>query len=131
MRLTILLLISVLSHSTCNSQAIDCKKFKTGSFYYPSIPGKLSVRTDSIQKSYSDGQLQMIWKVKWLTDCKYEMTLDSILVENGINKKGDRIVATIYSTDENCYTASIVFYCEEIPEGEELPGGPLCISKEN
>ena len=113
----------------CNSQTLNCKKFKTGTFYYPSLREKISIRQDSIQESYTNGKLEMVWKVKWIDDCKYEMICDKILADNLPIKKGDRIVATIINTDENCYSASLIFYTAEYPEGEKLPGGTLCTKK--
>ena len=129
MRTILIFAISLILSITGNSQTLYCKKFKTGTFYYPGMSEKISIRKDSIQESYNNGKLEMIWKVNWINDCKYEMICDKILANNFLIKKGDRIVATIINTDENCYTASLIFYTAENPEGEMLPGGSLCIKK--
>jgi hypothetical protein len=115
--------------SLTSSSQTNCQKFRNGTFYYPDIPGKISVRKGSIQKSYNEGRLEMIWKVKWLSNCKFEMICEKILVDNNSIKRGDRIVANIIATDASCFTSELVFYSKEIPEGEKLPGGPLCIKK--
>ncbi len=122
--------MTILFCSTSNSQTVDCKKFRNGTFYYPGMPGKVSVRLDSIQKSYSNDKLEMIWRVKWITDCQYEMRCDLVLGDTSFVRRGDRIVANIINADENCFTASLVYYTPENPMGEKLPGGPLCIKRE-
>ena len=116
---------------TGNSQTLECKKFKTGKFYYPTIPNKISLRKDSTQESYNNGKLEMLWSVKWLNECEYEMTCKQILVDGPYPiKKGDRIVATIIKTEGDCFTTSLVFYNSENPGGQTIPAGEMCIKKD-
>jgi hypothetical protein len=120
----IAILISFKGHSQ-----IDCQKFRNGTFYYPGMPGKISIRTDSIQKSYNDGRLEMLWKVNWITECTYELVCQKMLVNTYTIRPGDRFIANIIATDDSCFTTSLIFYSKESPEGEKIPGGPLCIKK--
>lgn len=113
-----------------NSQTIDCNKFKEGAFYYPTLPNKVSVRKGAIQKSYNNDKLEMVWKVKWLNECEYELTCKRVLVHPYPIKKGDRIVATIVKTEEDCFTTTLLFYNQANPNGEKIPSGPMCIKKE-
>jgi hypothetical protein len=129
-----LLIISALL--TCfafasNAQTPDCQKFRSGKFYYPTLPGKISWRKDSIQESYNNGQLEMMWSVKWLSECEYELTCTKVLVDHPYPiKKGDRIVATIVKTEGDCFTTTLVVYNAENPQGQAVPGGDMCIRRE-
>ncbi|MDP2176338.1 MAG: hypothetical protein Q8K70_10565 [Bacteroidota bacterium] len=113
-----------------NSQALDCYKFKEGTFFYPTIPNGLSVRKNNIQKSYTNGKLTMIWKVKWISDCQYKMVCKKVLVKPFSIKKGDQIIATIISTDGNCYTTSVIYFNKENPKGIDYPNTEMCIKKD-
>lgn len=129
-RILITTLLSLCFALTATSQTVDCKKFKTGSFYYPNNSGKLSVRKESTQESYNNGKLEMLWDVKWLSDCKYEMTCTKILVDPFPLKVGDRIVTTITKTDGDCFTTSSVLYSTAFPDGSSPAVGDMCIKKE-
>lgn len=115
------------------SQTPDCQRFKDGSFYYPDLPGGLSVRKGNMQRSIHNGKLQMVWKVDWLDDCTYEMECKGVVPtdEDFPMKVGDRIIATIIETDEECYLTEIVIYNEESPEGEKVPNGIMCRQKDS
>jgi hypothetical protein len=130
MKIIATILIVSLFTLTCNSQELDCKKFKNGLFYYPTLPEKTSIRKDSIQESYNNGKLEMIWKVRWLTECEYEIICDKVLIESIPIRKGDRIVAKIVKTEGNCFTSELKFYNSENPEGLSFPAGELCIKKD-
>lgn len=112
------------------SQEPNCKRFKTGKFYYPDLPGKISLRKDSIQESYNNGNLEMIWKLRWLNDCEYELTCEKMFVDFNSYKTGDRIKATIIKTAENCFTTEIIFYNKENPQGLVGKTGEMCFVKE-
>jgi hypothetical protein len=127
MKIISIVVISLAISITSNSQSVDCKKFRNGTFYYPGMPEVSSIRKNSIQESYRDGNLEMRWKVNWISDCKYEMICEKVWTNSSPIRKGDRIVAVITHTEGNCYTASIIFYTAENPEGEILPAGQLCI----
>jgi hypothetical protein len=129
MRSIILLIIAVVFSFDSNAQ-VNCQKFKNGTFCYPSMPGKISVRKDSIQESYNDGRLEMLWKVNWLSECKYEMVCLKIFVDTYEIDVGDRIVAEIIETDESCFNTSLTVYPKGQTEGVIIPGGPMCIKKE-
>jgi hypothetical protein len=131
MRLLFFLLLSISAFAiSSKSQTLECNKFKSGKFYYPTIPDKISWRKDSVQESYNKGELEMIWKVKWINECKYELKCERVLLEPYLIKKGDRIVATITNTDEDCFTISLIFYNESNPQGKTIPGGDMCIKKD-
>jgi len=58
------------------AQEKKCSDFKIGKFTYsdPDYSDLITVRTDSLQTdSYPKMGWEMTSRVKWLTDCKYEM----------------------------------------------------------
>lgn len=123
-------LTGLLLALTSYSQTINCKKFIEGTFYYPTLPNKISIRKDSIQESYNNGKLEMVWKVKWLNECEYELTCQQVLVDPYPIKKNDKIVATIVQTEGDFFTTTIIFYNEDNPNGQPIPSGPMCVKKE-
>ena len=130
-KLTLVAFLFACISFSVQSQTPDCKKFKTGKFYYPALQGnKISLRKDSIQESYNDGKLEMVWKVKWLSECQYEMTCIQVVPDPYPIKVGDRIVATIIKTEGDCFTTSLMFYYAEKPEGVMIPPAEMCIKKD-
>ncbi len=128
MKSKILLFLMLFTFSlTLNAQDLKCNKFKSGRFYYPSLPGKISVMTDSITKSYNNGNLEMIWKVRWLSECKYELTCIEILNNNLKSKVGDRIEVTIIKIEGSCFYTSLMFYNSENPKGKSVPSSQICL----
>lgn len=125
-----LLLITILFTLTSYSQELNCEKFKNGLFYYPTLPGKTSLRKDSIQESYNNGKLEMIWKVSWLSECEYEITCNKVLNDSIPIKKGDRIVAKIIETEKECFTYTLKFYNSDNPQGVQYPSSVLCLKKD-
>lgn len=111
------------------SQTPDCIKFKTARFSYRGVPNKTSLRKDSTQESFNHGKLEMLWKIKWLSECQYEMTCEKMLVVNSPIEVGDRILATIIKTEGECYTASSTYYNKANPRGIINPEGKMCIVK--
>lgn len=105
----------------------NCEDFKVGEFVYPGNPNKLSVRKDSVQESYNNGKLEMLWSVKWINDCTYEMVCQKVFSENIPIKVGDRIVTTILETDSKCYKFSYIVYNAYYPNGFVSPeNGNMC-----
>src|SRR5690554_6938105 len=114
----------------CFSQS-ECHKLKNGKFYYPTMPSKKTIREKGIQKSYSEDKLEIIWKVKWLNDCKYVITCTEVLNNSIPVKAGDKIIVTILSFDENCYYSSLEIFDSTNPSGLELPNGPFPLCRED
>ena len=114
------LLISLL---TCCSflsiaQENDCRKFKTGRFGYPTLPGKVSLRNPATQESYNNGKLEMLWTVRWIDDCHYELILKKLYSdEYPMLRKGDRILCEIVSTEGECFTTRTTLFNAQFPDG--------------
>ena len=123
----ILVFTLCLLGSFAYSQKLDCIAFKNGKFAAPAFPNEYSIRKDSIEDCYMDGNLQTVWSVKWLIDCK----LEKICIKNfgsEYTKVGDRTISEIIYTDEDCVTLSILYFNEENPEGMNFTRG-LCLEK--
>lgn len=113
------------------SQEKNCQKFTNGDFLYPTLENKMTSRQDSIQKSYDNGKLEMVWKVTWNNPCEYDITCIEILNKNLDVALGDKIHVTIVSTEDNCYNSDLVVYNARFPEGFKIPNGPfpLCLKE--
>ncbi|WP_269224170.1 MULTISPECIES: hypothetical protein [Flavobacterium] len=122
--LILLLLVGAIGYS----QTLDCSKFKNIKAFNPDYPKKTFLIKGATQESYDNGILQMVWSVKWITDCQYEVTCTKKTVENQI-EVGDRIVMDIVSIDGDCFTLKRTFYCKNFPEGDIDPGSTYCLSK--
>jgi hypothetical protein len=110
------------------SQKLDCTKFKNGKFAAPAFPDEYAIRKDSIEEGYFESKLQTVWSVKWLSDCKFEkICIKNLGAENV--KIGDKSVAEIIYTDDECVTYSIVYFNEENPNGIDFQRG-VCLQKE-
>lgn len=110
------------------SQKLDCTKFKNGKFAAPAFPDEYAIRKDSIEEGYFESKLQTVWSVKWLIDCKLEkICIKNLGAENV--KIGDKSVAEIIYTDDQCVTYSIVYFNEENPNGIGFQRG-VCLQKE-
>lgn len=118
------ILMTTLSFHSMSQEA-DCEKFKEGTFYYPSYPQGISVREGNTQKSYTDGELQATWKVKWVSDCSFELTCKKVVGDKVPFQKGDRIHCEIISTKENCMMTRNMLYVKgsKEPSGSE---GYIC-----
>lgn len=127
LQLAILLLISTL----CFSQKLDCKKFKNGEFYYPDLPDKITIRKDSIQGSYSSGNLEIMWDVIWKNDCEYDIVCSKIFNKDIPLEIGDRIAVKIVSTKKKCYYSELTVFNSSFPDGMTLPDDPfpLCFNE--
>jgi len=75
MRETITIIFLLLTFGLF-AQEKQCSDFKFGKFTYsdPDYSDLITVRTDSLQTdSYPKMGWEMTSRIKWLTDCKYEM----------------------------------------------------------
>jgi hypothetical protein len=129
MKYAIIFVITIALSTILFAQSPDCLKYRTGKFGYPDLPGKISLRKDSVQESYNDGKLEMLWEVKWISECKYQLTCVKLFNDKYPIGIGDRIVATIISTTENCFTAETIYYSNKYPNGVAMPPAPMCLVK--
>lgn len=125
------LLILLLLSTFCFSQKNDCEKFKNGEFYYPDLPNKITIRKDSIQGSYSSGNLEIMWDVIWKSDCEYDIVCSKIFNKELPLEIGDRIAVKIVSTKKKCYSSQLTIFNSSFPDGMTLPDGPfpLCFNE--
>lgn len=112
-----------------SAQSAECYRFKNGNFYYPSMPDMISVRNGSVQESYVGEKLEMIWDVKWINDCEYDLVCVKILKPVSDFEIGERIRVKIVSSIKNCYYSMLTIYNKEYPKGYTLPGGPFPLCK--
>ena len=123
------LFITFLTSAFLNAQNDNCDRFKNGNFYYPSMPDKVSIRNGSVQESYVNDNLEMLWDVKWVDDCEYDLICVEIVGSNSDFEIGERIRVKIVSTMKNCYYSMLTIYNKEYPKGYMLPGGPFPLCK--
>ncbi|MFI1771344.1 hypothetical protein [Thalassobellus citreus] len=111
---------------------MNCKNFKNGEFYYPGLPDKITIRKDSIQGSYSSGNLEMMWDVLWKNDCEYEIVCSKVFNKKLPIEVGDKMLVKIVKTNKKCYYSELTVFNKSFPEGMTLPGGPyeLCLSED-
>lgn len=110
----ILILSLFLLGTIAYSQKLDCLKFKTGKFSAPAFPDSHIVFKDTTEEVYVDGKLQLVWDLKWLEDCKFE----AVCAQNygdEYSKIGDRYIAEIFYTDEECLSINIKYYYKDNP----------------
>lgn len=122
--LFLLLAVGVMGYS----QTLDCSKIKNVKAYNPDYPKRSFVIKGASQESFDNGVLQLVWNVKWISDCEYEVVCTKKLTESQM-EVGDRIVMTIVSIDGECFTLKRTFYCKNFPEGDIDPGSTYCIAK--
>lgn len=113
------------------SQNKDCTKFKEGTFYYPQIPDYgYSVREKNIQKSYVKSKdMWVTWNIKWTSDCSFELTFKEADKNDNTFTLDDKIIVTITSTDNDCYSFASIFFNKTNLKGREMPVGQMCIKK--
>jgi hypothetical protein len=129
--LFLVVLVGVMGYSqgaTGNLQTLDCSKLKNIKAYNPDYPKKTFEIKGATQESYDNGVLQLVWGVKWVTDCQYEVTCTKKNGENQI-QVGDRIVMDFVSIDGDCFTLKRTFFCKNFPEGDVDPGSTYCLVK--
>jgi hypothetical protein len=122
--LILLLVVGAMGYS----QTLDCSKLKNIKAYNPDYPKKTFVIKGATQESYDNGVLQMVWSVKWVTDCQYEVICTKKTVENQI-EVGDKIVIDVMSIDGDCFTLKRTFYCKNLPQGDVDPESTFCLAK--
>ena len=128
MKKQIALILLLLVGATSYSQTLDCSKLKNIKAFDPDYPKRTFVIKGATQESYENGVLQLVWSVKPVSDCEYEITCTKKLGESQM-MVGDRIVMTIVSIDDDCFTVKRTFFCKNFPEGDVDPGSTYCLSK--
>lgn len=113
------------------AQTPDCKKFKNGTFIYPQIPDYgYSIRENETQRSYIKSKdMWVIWTVKWIDDCKFDLIFKEASNNDGTYNIGDKISVTIISSEKDCYKFSSVFFSTKNPEGKKMPIGEMCLKQ--
>jgi hypothetical protein len=127
MKKIVLILLLVVA-ATGYSQALDCSKLKNVKALNPDYPKRSFVIKGATQESYDNGVLQLVWSVKWLSDCEYEVTCTKKLTDSQM-EVGDRIIMTIVSIDGDCFTVKRTFFAKNFPEGDVDPASTYCIAK--
>lgn len=118
MRTTLFISLLTCWSFLSTAQEIDCGNFKTGRFGYPTLPGKISLRKAATQESYNNGKLEMLWTVRWIDDCHYELKLKKMYSDDyPMFSKGDRILCEIVSTDGDCFTTRTTIFNAQFPDG--------------
>ena len=123
--LIVLLFLSLNGYT----QTIDCGKFKNGKFYNNNYPIRVSVRNDTLQEGYLNNKLDVVFKVKWLNECEYELTCIKSL-GNVFFKEGNRISNKIISSEVECYEIISVLFNDENPEGTAPTKIEYCLKKD-
>jgi hypothetical protein len=129
LKVTTTIILLALLGSMGYAQTIDCSKFKNVSVYNPEFPNISTIIKGAVQESYNNGVLQMVWDLKWLSECEYEVVCIKKFGETPI-ALGDRIVVTITSIDKECYTCKRTFYTKDFPQGNVNPSSIFCFKKE-
>ena len=104
-------LVSFLVTSVFYSKAQtkeELQKFHTGTFSYKGMESEVQIiRTKKVQKEiFNKGKSRIIMKIEWLDDSTYVLTVKKIIDSPGCIKKGDKIFATIKSTNGNTYNCA-------------------------
>jgi hypothetical protein len=132
MKLTLLISLLACWSFGVTAQQPDCAKFTTGRFGYPDLPGKISLRKADTQESYNNGVLEMLWTVRWIDECRYELTLKKVYSKDyPMFHKGDRILCEIVATEDDCFTTRTTLFNAQFPAGlvSDKPA-TMCIVKE-
>ena len=130
MKKTVSLILLILFGTIGYSQTIDCSKLKNVTIYNPEFPNISTIIKGAVQESYNNGVLQMVWDLKWLSECEYEVVCIKKFGETPI-ALGDRIVVTITSIDKECYTCKRTFYTKDFPEGDVVQVINFVLKKSN
>ena len=128
MKKQITLILLLLAGSLSYSQTMDCSKLKNIKAYNPDYPTKTFVIKGATQESYDKGVLQLVWSLKWLSDCEYEVTCVKKLTESQL-EVGDKIVMTVISIDGDCFTLKRTFHAKNFPDGDVDTENTYCIGK--
>ena len=104
MRKSFLLILILLSFSSCYQPERNCAKFKTGTFEFESfLDGELVksrfTRNDSIEIDYFRGKTDTS-SIRWINDCEY--LIKNLHPESRSEEKPIHI--KILTTEKNTYT---------------------------
>src|SRR6187431_293424 len=99
MKTTTTLILLVFLGSMGYSQTIDCSKFKNVTVYNPEFPSRSFVIKGAVQETYTNGELEMVWDLKWIGECEYEVICRKKFGDSQV-EVGDKIVVTITGIDK-------------------------------
>jgi len=123
----LLLLLSFLLVTQFSfGQRANCQKFKEGKFIYPDIEDVYVIRKGKSQKSYNKDKLEIVSKVKWTTNCRYELKIKKINIPGAL-KKGDLLVCTIVKSEGDKIFVDVVFYAKGSKEGKKMPRSTIMV----
>lgn len=91
---------------SCNSEPKDCSSFKTGTFKYtaPEFQNITVIRNDSMQiETDSKLDLKFVSSVKWLSNCRYSVTLLEANRKHYDSIIGNTLNIDIISTTDKSY----------------------------
>ncbi|KAB1066153.1 hypothetical protein [Salibacter halophilus] len=104
------LLIGVLAFSLigcAESENVNCSKFKTGEFTFSEKSKVRILRSDSIQKEYSQNSGEEFideYSINWIDSCTYSAKLIKTNHPEGTSMSiGDSMVVTIMRSKDNKY----------------------------
>ena len=112
MKPIILLFITSLVVSAGYSQNTDCSDLKKGTFRYLDIEDTTAYfdldKEDHIEY-HNNGKYNIKSRVKWTSDCRYEMTMISNTIPDFPFKAGDVMVVTINRIENDIiyYTSAV------------------------
>jgi hypothetical protein len=75
--------------------------------------------------------MEITWKVKWTSNCIYELTFDNSKNSDGFFQKGDRDCSYNRIYRQRLLFLQAVFYSSKYPEGKEMPPADMCLKKTN
>ena len=120
-------LLVLLPAFSSHAQAINCRRFKTGTFVYAGLPvTSYTVREDTLQTSYYQQGGSVTWTVAWRNECEFDLLFVKADSRETDFKQGDRIAVVITSVDETCYTFRATFYPLHLTAGQVFPPGTMC-----
>jgi hypothetical protein len=90
----------------CFGQESKCSDFRNGTFEYLDLnenaPKAISIRYDSLQiDSYPEKKLKFTSKLRWLTECRYELECISVNDSLMKNQIGEKVIVQIIKIDGN------------------------------
>ncbi len=98
-----LLLLFLLTATSCSKPPKNCSKFKTGTFEYKNYDS-IVTRNDSIQIEINNNKkTKTVSSIKWLSNCQYILTYKE--TNNPLAKEliGSKIKVDILSVSKNSY----------------------------
>lgn len=99
-----LLLLFVITITSCSAQSKDCSKFKTGTFKYSDNNDWVITRTDSVQIEVNNkDHVKYIGIINWVSDCKYTLTYKNVNNPDYKSIIGTKFSVDIVYIDEEMY----------------------------